>query len=219
MLSAAPAPAADDLAVDGLGRPTAKSKRTRTHVLNEAVRLASRVGLGGLSFGTLAEQSGISKSGLFAHFRSKEELQIATLELAASQFVERVLAPVVTATPRGVPRIRAFFDAWLVDINAGILQGGDVLIGSAFEFDDAPDGPVRDAVVRGHRAMYSAIERMVRIAIDEGHLHADTDPSQFAFEFLGIVHAYHHERRLLGGAQPARHAQAMLERTLRGYAA
>ena len=193
-----------------------KSVKTKERILHEALALASRIGFEGLSFGALAEQANMSKSGLFAHFDSKEDLQIQTLELASSMFVERVLKPSVAA-PRGVPRIRRLFERWMDWIESDDDPRGDILISCAFEFDDAPDGPMRDAVVKGHNAMHETIERMARQAVEEGHL--AVEPSQFAFEFLGIVHAYHHARRLLRSNRHAKRAKAAFERLLVGYAA
>src|SRR4051812_29431653 len=130
-----------------------KSERTKARVLVEALALASRVGFAGLTFGTLAEQAGISKSGLFAHFESKEDLQIQTLQLAESMFVERVLRPAVQE-PRGEPRIRRLFDGWMDWIHSTAVPSGDILTAAAFEFDDAADGPMRAAVVEGHGKMH-----------------------------------------------------------------
>ncbi|MBM3352414.1 MAG: TetR/AcrR family transcriptional regulator [Betaproteobacteria bacterium] len=207
--------------VAAAGKPTAKiskSQNTKARVLHEALALASRIGFQGLSFGTLAAHARLSKSGLFAHFHSKEDLQIRTLELASAMFVERVLKPAVAA-PRGVPRIRRLFDGWMAWIRSDSVPSGDILISCAFEFDDAPPGPMRDAVVRGHHALQSTIERLARQALEAGQLAPRTDPAQFAFEFLGIVHAHHHLRRLLGTDPRARRARLAFERLLRDHAA
>ena len=194
-----------------------KSGRTKARVLREALSLASRVGFGGLTFGTLAEQAGISKSGLFAHFDSKEDLQIQTLHVAEEMFVDRVLRPAVKE-PRGVPRIRKLFDGWMGWIHSGAAPRGDILTAAAFEFDDAPDGPMRAAVVEGHGKMHGTIERMARQAIEAGQFRKKLDPAQFAFEFLGIVHAHHHVRRLLRTDLHARRARSAFERLLETYA-
>ena len=194
-----------------------KSEKTKTRVLHEALSLASRVGFAGLTFGTLAEQVGISKSGLFAHFESKEDLQIQTLHVAESMFVERVLRPAVKQ-PRGVPRIRRLFDGWMDWIHSGTVPRGDILTAAAFEFDDAPDSPMRAAVVEGHGKMHGTIERMAKQAIEAGEFRKKLDPAQFAFEFLGIVHAHHHVRRLLRTDLHARRARAAFERLLEAYA-
>src|SRR3954469_6696 len=139
--------------------PSPKRERTKARVLREALSLASRVGFQGLTFGTLAEQAGISKSGLFAHFASKEDLQIQTLRIAEEMFVERVLQPAIEQ-PRGVLRIRRLFDGWMEWIHSGSVPSGDILTAAAFEFDDAPDGPMRAAVVEGHGKMHGTIERI-----------------------------------------------------------
>lgn len=114
--------------VAAAGKPTAKiskSQNTKARVLHEALALASRIGFQGLSFGTLAAHARLSKSGLFAHFRSKEDLQIRALELASAMFVERVLKPAVAA-PRGVPRIRRLFDGWMAWIRSDSVPSGDI---------------------------------------------------------------------------------------------
>ena len=194
-----------------------KAERTKSRVLREALALASRVGFSGLTFGTLAEQAGISKSGLFAHFESKEDLQIQTLHVAEEMFVERVLRPAVKES-RGVPRLRRLFDGWMEWIHSGTVPRGDILTAAAFEFDDAPDGPMRAAVVEGHGKMHGTIERLARQAIEDGQFRKKLDPAQFAFEFLGIVHAHHHVRRLLRTDLHARRARAAFERLLESNA-
>ena len=198
-------------------KPAPKSARTKARVLHEALALASRVGFSGLTFGTLAEQAGISKSGLFAHFESKEDLQIQTLHIAEAMFVERVLRPAVKEA-RGTPRLRRLFDGWMEWIHSGTVPRGDILTAAAFEFDDAPDGPMRAAVVEGHGKMHGTIERMARQAIEGGQFRKKLDPAQFAFEFLGIVHAHHHVRRLLRTDLHARRARAAFERLLESNA-
>ncbi|MSQ53420.1 MAG: TetR/AcrR family transcriptional regulator [Betaproteobacteria bacterium] len=194
----------------------AKSLNTKQRVLREALALASRIGFEGLSFGALAEQAKLSKSGLFAHFDSKEDLQIQTLELASEEFVERVLKPALEAR-RGVARIMRLFERWMDWIQSEADPRGDILISCAFEFDDAPDGPMRDAVVKGHNAMQATIERLARQAIEAGDLCEALEPAQFAFEFLGIVHAYHHVRRLLRSDKHAKRARLAFERLLENH--
>lgn len=186
-------------------------------MLEAALALAGRVGLEGLSFGTLAGQAGISKSGLFAHFASKEDLQRQVIELSSARFTERVLRPAVSG-PRGLRRLRRFFEGWMEWIHADTVPGGDVLISAAFEFDDAPDGALREAVVDGHYRMSATIERLARHAVEAGELRADTDVGQLAFEFLGIVHAYHHVRRLLRDESEAARAREAFARLLARYA-
>ena len=126
-----------------------KGERTRAAILDHALAAASERGLEGLSIGGLAKEAGLSKSGLFAHFSSKENLQIQVLETAVHRFVETVISPALRER-RGIPRIRALFDNWLGwDRDAG-LPGGCIFISTANELDDRP-GPVRDRLVAYQR--------------------------------------------------------------------
>jgi AcrR family transcriptional regulator len=187
-----------------------KGEQTRQDILGEAVALASETGLEGLSIGSLAGRLRISKSGLFAHFGSKEELQLATLRRAQARFEDTVLRPAIAA-PRGLPRLRALIDRWLAWADDSGLPGGCVILGATVEYDDRA-GPIRDALVDAQRRLRTTIARAVEIAVAEGHLAAGTDPEQFAFELFAIVLAAHHDRRLLRDPAVARHAMAAFER-------
>jgi AcrR family transcriptional regulator len=190
-----------------------KGAQTRTLILNEAVALASQLGLEGLSIGALAGRLGLSKSGLFAHFGSKEDLQLQTLKQAQASFHETVFKPAFEA-PRGLPRLRALFENWLGWIEEQRrLPGGCVLLAASIEYDDRP-GAVRDALVAGQRELRGAIAKAVRMAIDAGDLAAETDPWQFTFEMLGLVLATHHDRRLLADFRAADRARAGFARLL-----
>ena len=118
------------------------------------------------------------------------------------------------SNPRGVPRLTRLFDGWMEWIHSGTVPRGDILTAAAFEFDNAPDGPMRAAVVEGHGKMHGTIERMARQAIEAGQFGKKLDAAQFAFEFLGIVHAHHHVRRLLRTDLHAKRARAAFERLL-----
>jgi len=185
-----------------------KGEQTRATILDAAVKLASRDGLDSLTIGTLADTTGLSKSGLFAHFGSREELQLAVLAHGEALFGSRVLQPAL-AQPRGVARLRALFANWL-DWTGSSERGGCVMLGAAAEFDDRP-GPVRDALVRGQRAWSAVLQKAVRIAIEEGQLRPDTDVEQFVFECFGIALSFHHHARLLGDARARRKALAAHE--------
>lgn len=194
-----------------------KGEQTRTLILNEALGLASQVGLEGLSIGSLAERLGMSKSGLFAHFGSKEDLELQTLKQAQALFVERVFAPALKQ-PRGLPRLQALFSNWVAWIEKeSELPGGCVIVAAATEFDDRP-GLVRDALASGQRELRGAIAKAVRLAVDEGQLDSRTDPWQLTFEILGIVLATHHDHRLLGDPRAAARATQAFERLLLAYA-
>jgi AcrR family transcriptional regulator len=173
-----------------------KGEKTRTAVLDEAVRIASKLGLEGLTIGSLAEATEMSKSGLFAHFGSREELQLAVLERGREKFGEAVLIPAL-AKPRGIPRLRAVFANWLDWTESAELPGGCVMLGAAVEFDDQP-GAVRDRVSALQREWMESLARTIRGAIEEGHLRRDTDVEQFVFECFGIALVCHHHRRLFG---------------------
>src|SRR5437762_4348465 len=162
-----------------------KGERTKGVILDEALRLVSKAGLDGLTIGTLAEATGMSKSGLFAHFGSREELLLAVLAHGQTQFGEVVFQPAM-AKPRGLPRLRAMFVNWLVWTESAELPGGCPMIGGATEFDDKP-GPVRDMLAGGQRIWIETLKRAVRQAVHERQLAADTDPEQIAFEMFGIA--------------------------------
>ncbi|MGH3332652.1 MAG: TetR/AcrR family transcriptional regulator [Nocardioidaceae bacterium] len=174
-----------------------KGEDTRTAILDEAVQVASRVGFDGLSIGGLAEQTEMSKSGLFAHFRSKEQLQLQTLERARNRFVDVVVRPAL-ASERGVVRVRALFDGWL-RWAAEALEGGCIFVAAAAELDDRP-GPLRDALVRNERDWLEMIATVAGSAVAEGDFRPDLDLDQFAFEVHGVMLAHHHASRLLRDA-------------------
>ncbi|HEV8634998.1 MAG TPA: TetR/AcrR family transcriptional regulator [Chloroflexota bacterium] len=188
-----------------------KGDETRQAILDEATRVASRVGLQGLTIGALAAQTRLSKSGLFAHFRSKEALQVQVLEHAAAMFVDGVLRPALAA-PRGEPRVRELFERWLAWCG-GTWPGGDLFVAAAAELDDEP-GPVRERLVRAQRDWLETIANVFRTGITEGQFRADADPEQFAHDLYGVVLAYHHARRLLRDPAAERRARLALDRLL-----
>jgi AcrR family transcriptional regulator len=186
-----------------------KGDETRLAVLDQAVDLARRVGLSGLTIGSLAEQARLSKSGLFGHFHSKEGLQIQVLEHARGRFEDAVARPALR-NPRGEPRVRALFDRW---VRWDTLPGGCPFVAAAAEFDDQP-GAVRDRLVRDQRDLMDMIATVFRTGITEGHFRADADPDQFAQDFHGVVLAYHHAIRLLGDGQAETRARRAFEALL-----
>jgi AcrR family transcriptional regulator len=186
-----------------------KGERTRAAILDEALRLVSKAGLDGLTIGTLADATDMSKSGLFAHFGSRDELLLAVLAHGQAEFTEVVFQPAM-AKPRGLPRLRAMFVNWLDWTESAELPGGCPMIGGAAEFDDRP-GPVRDMLAGGQRTWIETLKRAVRQAIEERQLAADTDPEQIAFEMFGIALVVHHHRRLLGYRKARERALAALD--------
>jgi AcrR family transcriptional regulator len=194
-----------------------KGERTRAAILDEALRIVSKAGLDGVTIGTLAEATGMSKSGLFAHFGSREELLLAVLDHGQEEFTKVVFKPALDH-PRGIPRLRAMFVNWLDWTESAELPGGCPMIGGATEFDDKP-GPIRDMLAAGQRTWIETLKRGVRQAIDQGQLAADTDPEQIAFEMFGIALVVHHHRRLLGYSKARARALAALESLFERHAA
>ncbi|HEY9532177.1 MAG TPA: TetR/AcrR family transcriptional regulator [Burkholderiales bacterium] len=192
-----------------------KGERTRATILDEALRIVSKSGLDGLTIGTLAEAMGMSKSGLFAHFGSREELLLAVLAHGQAEFGEVVFQPAM-AKPRGLPRLRSMFVNWLDWTESAELPGGCPMIGGASEFDDKP-GPVRDMLAGGQRTWIETLKRAVRQAIEEGQLGKETDPEQIAFEIFGIALVVHHHRRLLGYKKARERALIALDSLLKRY--
>jgi AcrR family transcriptional regulator len=187
-----------------------KGERTREAILDRALRMASELGLEGVTIGRLADELELSKSGLFAHFSSKENLQVQTLERAGALFTEVVVRPALAA-PAGEPRLRALFEGWL-DWPKRVRQpGGCIFAAAAAELDDRP-GPARDRLVELQRAWLATIERVVRRAQEVEHLRREIDASQFAFELLGIGLAWHFESRLLRDPRARERASAAFER-------
>ncbi len=189
-------------------RPQQKGQQTRAAILDAALGMASHMGLEGLSIGALAEVTGMSKSGVFAHFGSREELQISVIREYHARFEEEVFFPAIRE-PRGLPRLGALFERWVKRVSVE-LDSGCIYISGAVEFDDRP-GPVRDALASMVRAWHAALERAIRQAIEAGHLRPDTDPQQMLFEIHGLILALHHDARFLRNP-------GTLDRARRGFA-
>lgn len=171
-----------------------KGEQTRREILDAALDLVSTEGLEPVSIGKLASQVGMSKSGLFAHFKSKEELQIEMLREASARFVRKVLAPAL-GEPRGPKRLRAFFDNWL-DWENGEFPGGCVFQAVSTELDDQP-GPVRDVLVEIQSDLFRSVSTMVAAGVESGKLSSQTEPEQTAFELLSLLAGYNKLGRLL----------------------
>ena len=177
-----------------LPKPLHKGQQTRTAILEAALSLAAQMGLEGLSIGALAEVTRMSKSGVFAHFGSREELQISVIREYHRRFEEEVFFPSISE-PRGLPRLHALFQRWVHRVSMEI-DSGCIYISGAVEFDDRP-GPVRDALVEMVLAWQRALTRAITQAVEEGHLLPSVDPQQVLFEVHGLILALHHDARFL----------------------
>ncbi len=172
----------------------AKGQQTKAAIVDAALGLATQIGLEGLSIGALAEVTQMSKSGVFAHFGSREELQISVVREYHARFEEEVFYPALQAA-RGLPRVRALFDNWMKRTSVEI-DSGCIYISGAVEFDDRP-GPVRDAIASSVKTWLAAMHRSVTNAQEEGHLDATASAQQILFEIHGLILALHYEARFL----------------------
>ncbi|MBP9904748.1 MAG: TetR/AcrR family transcriptional regulator [Rhodoferax sp.] len=175
-------------------RALQKGQQTKQLIIDAALGLAEQIGLEGLSIGALAEVTHMSKSGVFAHFGSREELQISVIREYYKRFADEVFFPAMNE-PRGLPRVRALFANWMKRV-AVEIQSGCIFISGAVEFDDRP-GPVRDALASSVQTWLAAMYRAVVQAKEASHLVADADEQQMAFEIHGLILALHYEARFL----------------------
>lgn len=187
-----------------------KGETTRAAILDAALVQASEAGFESLTIGSLADRAGMSKSGLYAHFGSREELQVAAIEAAAARYTETVFVPALKAR-RGLPRLRALFDGWLGWTERSGLAHGCPMQAAAIEFDDKP-GPVREAVVEHFGRLERELCRAVQLAVEQGHLARDLDVRQFVFELMGVMFAYQHNARLFDPAPAQVRARRAFER-------
>jgi AcrR family transcriptional regulator len=206
---------ATDSIVRDAPETSGKGRMTRQAILDCALQMAGRIGLEGLSIGVLADRMDMSKSGVFAHFGSREELQISVIRHYHAMFEHDVFYPALQQ-PRGLPRLHAMFERWLQQVSREV-ETGCIYISGAVEFDDRP-GPVRDALVQMVQDWHDALQRAVQQAIEAGHLRADTPTRQLVFELHGLILALHHDARLLQIAGSLEIAQRSYARVLRSYA-
>jgi AcrR family transcriptional regulator len=185
-----------------------KGTLTRGRILDRAVRLASAEGLDGISIARLAETVGMSKSGLFAHFRSKEELELGVVGAAVERFTATVVRPALAA-PRGEPRVRALVERWL-EWERHETTRGCVFVQLGVELHDRP-GATRDAVVDAQRRWLEALARAAAVAVEEGHFRRDLDTALFAFRQYGVMLSYYHTKRVLSSPDADRLAVAAFD--------
>lgn len=190
-----------------------KGDKTRADIEMIAMEMASVVGLEGLSFGELAAEADMSKSGLFAHYRSKEKLQLAVLEHARERFHIEVISPALTKK-RGIPRIRALVANWVKWEDGA--AGGCVFLAASIDFDDRP-GMTRDYLWKTQQEWIDFLARSSRLAAEVGDFNPKTDHEQFAYELFSLMLGYAHYKRLLGDKKAGQRQKAALERLLTQY--
>ena len=185
-----------------------KGPTTRELILDKAYELAREDGLEGLSIGALALSASMSKSGVFAHFGSREQLQLALLESVETRFLEFVKTPALREA-RGLPRLLKLAERWCEW--GRIHQSGCVLLSAAVEYDGR-DGALRQCVLRQQAGWRDELRRAIELAIDAGHLRVDTDPTQLAFEIYALMLGLHHDAGLFGYEEARHRTDAALER-------
>ena len=198
------------------GRALLKGQQTKAAIVEAALGLATQIGLEGLSIGALAEVTQMSKSGVFAHFGSREELQISVIREYHQRFEQEVFYPAMHE-PRGLPRLRSMFAHWMQRTSVEI-DSGCIYISGAVEFDDRP-GPVRDALASSVQTWHAAMRRAITQAKEEGHLDTAVDEDQMLFEVHGLILALHYEARFLKNPGSITRADTGFEHILQRYGA
>ncbi|MBY0573700.1 MAG: TetR/AcrR family transcriptional regulator [Undibacterium sp.] len=192
-----------------------KGELTRAAILDVALETASKHGLEGLTIGVLAEQMQMSKSGVFAHFGSREDLQIETLKLYHQHFEQEVFYPSMIQA-RGLPRLRSMFQLWTALVTREIAAGC-IYISGAIEYDDR-EGMIRNELVMMVKAWQNALRRATEQAIELGQLQKDTNPEQIVYEMYGLILALHHDARFLQKTGSVDRAEFGFNRMIGSYA-
>ncbi len=188
-----------------------KGAATRESVVGHALSIALTDGFEGLTIGNIAQAVGMSKSGVFAHFGSREDLQLAVLDAAAQRFTDNVFMPAMREK-RGLPRLRAIMRHWVI----WMRSEGCPMVAAAVEYDDRP-GAIRDRVVEYQTRLRRELARAVQMAIDTGELKSDCDPEQLAFEIFAVELALHHDSRLFKRNDSMVRAERSMQRLLDSY--
>ena len=191
-----------------------KGELTRAAILDVALDLASRDGLEGMTIGLLADKMNMSKSGVFAHFGSREDLQLEVLKLYHHRFEQEVFYPSLQEA-RGITRLKAMYSRWIKRVSVEIASGC-IYISGAVEYDDRP-GPIREELVAMVRAWQGALLRCVEQSIEVGDLKSGTDAQQLVYEMYGLILALHHDARFLRMPGSVDRARAGFERLIQNY--
>ncbi|MBB3255211.1 AcrR family transcriptional regulator [Paraburkholderia bannensis] len=192
-----------------------KGEQTRAAILDAALDLAGRDGLEGLTIGLLAERMQMSKSGVFAHFGSREDLQVEVVREYHRRFEEEVFFPSLRE-PRGLPRLRAMLSRWF-EKRIHEVTTGCIYISGAVEYDDRADSQVREQLVASVTMWRAALLRAIAQAIEEGHLRRDTDPALMLFELYSVTLGLHHDGRFLHLPDAVEHTWAAFEKLIVSY--
>ena len=195
---------------------TKQGQETHQNILKAALHITSMEGLESLSIGRLATELGMSKSGLFAHFGSKEGLQLATLEAAREIIVKKVIQPAIQE-PSGIPRLWNLCMRWVDYMESGVFKGGCIFAGASAEFDGRP-GPVRDLVEKNMGDWLQSIAKLVNKAVEKKELNATVDAEQLAFEINSLFIGANWSLQLFKDKTACRKARRAIEKRLRDLA-
>lgn len=193
---------------------TQKKKNTKNAILKAGLELASKIGLEGISIGRLATEVHMSKSGLFAHFVSKEQLQMDILDYAAAHFTDFVILPSIKLK-KGLPRLHSLLDKWL-EWSLVSAPGGCIFYSASVEFDDRP-GPVKEHLKKIHMDWIGTLEKAVRLSAETGDLSIDSDCRQAAFEIYSAAIGYYHFHRLIGDSGAEERRKRAIEKIIAAY--
>lgn len=191
-----------------------KGEQTRQLIVDRALTMAQRLGLEQVTLGALADELALSKSGLFAHFKSKEQLQLEVVKEVVERFTRIVILPALTKE-RGSPRVQQLFEGYVewMRAPASSTQSGCILMAMSYEYDDRP-GPVRDALVKAQHDWIDSVARVAKSGVGAGEFRADLDPKLFAFELDGILQSFHRALKLLQDERAETMARKALARLL-----
>lgn len=190
-----------------------KGAKTKSTILESGLEMASQYGLENVTIGHLAQDTHMSKSGLFAHFQSKENLQIEILQYAGLEFIESVVKPALKA-PRGIQRIKKLVEKWI--LWGSELSGGCIFVNASVEFSDRP-GKVRDYLLQQQEAWIEVLRRVGQSAIKAGDFQGETDCDQFAFDMYALLLGYHYYERLLKDSKARKRQEIAMKRLLDSY--
>lgn len=190
-----------------------KGRDTKNTILNAGLEMASQLGLENMTIGVLAKETNMSKSGLFAHFNSKVNLQIEILKYAGQLFAESVVVPALKKEA-GIPRIRALVGNW--DDWSSKLSGGCIFVSASSDFSDRP-GKVREALLRQQETWLDSLRRMAKSAMLAGDFRKDIDCDQFAFDLYSLLLGFHLYYKLLNDSETKKHQKIALDRLLDNY--
>lgn len=190
-----------------------KGSNTRNNILASGLEMASQYGLEDITIGTLAKTMDMSKSGLFAHFQSKENLQVMIINYAVQHFADTVVLPSLKVE-RGIPRIKAMINNWINWGNG--LSGGCIFVSASNEFSDRP-GPVRDALLAYQRSWLDSLARLASSAIKAGDFRSDIDINQFAFELYSLILGFHYYHRMMKDHHTREKQEKALQKLINSY--